>query len=59
MTKSTNAATEAFRLGLSVDEYQKLILQKPAPFPADRPPANPPTRPTGTVVPHPKPIECK
>jgi hypothetical protein len=29
MTKSTNAATEAFRLGLSVDEYQKLILQKP------------------------------
>jgi hypothetical protein len=58
LAAAAGPAAEAFRLGLSTDEYEKLIVQKLVPFPNDRAPGNPPARPTGTVVPHPKPIEC-
>jgi hypothetical protein len=42
----------AFEFGLSVYEYRTLILEKQS-----SPPHNPPKRPPGTVVPHPKPID--
>ena len=57
MTKSSSPAADAFRRGLSTDEYEKLIVQKLVDFPNDRTPGNPPARPPGTVIAHPKPIE--
>jgi hypothetical protein len=47
----------AFESGLSVYEYRTLILEKQAPWPLNEQPHNPPKRPPGTVVPHPKPID--
>jgi hypothetical protein len=54
-------AKAAFEHGLSLPEYQAIILKRPAsdrpaPLP-DEQPHNPPKRPPGTVVLHPKPID--
>jgi hypothetical protein len=57
ISKETDQAKAAFELGLSPIEYERFILKKPAPGLPDKQPLNPPKRPPGTVVPHPKPIE--
>jgi hypothetical protein len=57
MSNKTSIIEAAFERGLSLDEYQTLILKRQAPWPLDNRPFNPPRRPPGTVTPHPKPID--
>jgi hypothetical protein len=55
--KSTDSSIMkgAFERGLSVQEYEALILQKPTSALSYDQPLNP-KRPPGTVIAHPKPI---
>jgi hypothetical protein len=57
MNREIDQAEAAFERGLSLDEYQTLILRRQAPWPLNDRPFNPPKRPRGTVVPLPKPVE--